>query len=394
MASSLGTPYKRNAIMETIKTQGVDIPRLGVGTFRMPDGESQPVVESATTLSFHHIDAAVIDKNATAVGAAIAALGVNRAKLFVAPDRGLISMDCVGCGSAAVIERPDLTAQGYRRFRRRVCGRQSNERSEGVLNRASLPSDIIAFVVFCRLRYRLALRDLSEIMLLRGFTVSHECIRQWEAKLLPVMGEVLRKRRHGTGRLSGESWYVDETYLKVQGSWCYLYRAIDRDGHLIDTMLGATRDMRAVQRFFHSARSVGGFVPDRVTTDGHNSYPRAIRSTLGRNIRHRTSVYLNNRLEQDHRGTKGRIRCMRGFKEDDAAGRFCREHDATFSAADPITTGPSQQPADAVAFSTTPELRSASCKLHDQFIESARCAANGARRDRTAVLEWTVEAGS
>jgi putative transposase len=113
----------------------------------------------------------------------------------------------------------------------------------------------------------------------------------------------------------------------VHGRWCYLYRAIDRDGNLIDTMLSATRDMRAAQRFFRSARSVAGFVPDRVTTDGYNSYPRAIRSTLGRNVRHRTSVYLNNRLEQDHRGIKGRIRCMRGFKEHDAADRFCREHD-------------------------------------------------------------------
>ena len=106
-----------------------------------------------------------------------------------------------------------------------------------------------------------------------------------------------------------------------------MYRTIDRDGNLIDTMLSATRDMRAAQKFFRSARSVAGFVPDRVTTDGHNSYPRAIRSTLGRNVRHRTSVYLNNRLEQDHRGIKGRIRCMRGFKEHDAADRFCREYD-------------------------------------------------------------------
>jgi transposase-like protein len=73
-------------------------------------------------------------------------------------------MNCVGCGWAAVTERPDLTAQGYRRFRCRACGTQFNERSDGVLNRASLPSDIIAFVVFCRLRYRLTLRDLSEIM--------------------------------------------------------------------------------------------------------------------------------------------------------------------------------------------------------------------------------------
>ena len=69
-------------------------------------------------------------------------------------------------------------------------------------------------------------------------------------------------------------------------------------------MLSPTRDMKAARRFFCSARSVAGFVPDRVTTDGHNSYPRAIRSTLGRNVRHRTNVYLYNRLEQDHRGIK------------------------------------------------------------------------------------------
>jgi transposase-like protein len=91
----------------------------------------------------------------------------------------LMVVNCVGCGWAAVTERSDLTPQGYHRFRCRDCGKQFNERSDGVLNRASLPSDIIAFVVFCRLRYRLTLRDLSEIMLLRGFTGRHECIRQW-----------------------------------------------------------------------------------------------------------------------------------------------------------------------------------------------------------------------
>ena len=139
------------------------------------------------------------------------------------------------------------------------------------------------------MRYRLTLRDLSEIMLLRGFTISHESIRRWEAKLLPVMGEGLRKRRYGIGRISGQSWYADETYLKVHGRWCHLYRATDRDGNLIDTMLSATRDMKAARRFFRSARSVVGFVPDRVTTDEHNSYPLAIRSTLGRTVRHRTS---------------------------------------------------------------------------------------------------------
>jgi transposase-like protein len=74
-------------------------------------------------------------------------------------------MNCVGCGSIAVTERPEVTARGYQRFRCRDCGRQFNERNGGVLNRTRLPSDIVVVVVFCRLRYRLTLRDLSEIVL-------------------------------------------------------------------------------------------------------------------------------------------------------------------------------------------------------------------------------------
>jgi DDE domain len=121
------------------------------------------------------------------------------------------------------------------RFRRH---KQFNESSHAALNRTCLASDTIAFVVFCRLCYRLTLRDPSEILLLRGFTVSHKTVREREAKQLPIMGDALRKGRHGTRRRSGRSWYVDETYLKVEERWCYLYRVIDRDGNLVDTMRG------------------------------------------------------------------------------------------------------------------------------------------------------------
>ena len=85
--------------------------------------------------------------------------------------------------------------------------------------------------------------------------------------------------------------------------------------------------MAAAQAFFRSARSATGMTPDRVTTDGHGSYPRAIRTTLGRRVVHRTSAYKNNGLEQDHRGVKGRIRCMRGFKSFASAERFCQTYD-------------------------------------------------------------------
>ena len=202
-------------------------------------------------------------------------------------------MDCVACGSAAVTERPDLTAQGYRRFRCRDCGKQYNERSGGLLNHTQYPSDVIALVVLWRLRYRLTLRDLAEMFLHRGIVFSHEAVREWEAKLAPILADELRRRRHGRGGARGRHWHVDETYLKVRGRWCYLYRAIDRDGNLDDTMLSEHRDMAAAQAFFCSAKAATGVTPERVTTDGHGSYPRAIRSTLGRQVVHRTSAYKN-----------------------------------------------------------------------------------------------------
>ena len=236
-------------------------------------------------------------------------------------------MRCIGCGSETVTERAERTAQGYRRFRCRSCGKQFNERTGTVLNRAQYPSDVIALVVLWRLRYRLTLQDLSEMFLQRGIVFSHETVREWEAKLTPVLSAELRRRRRGKGGAGRRSWHVDETYLKVRGRWCYLYRAIDRHGDLVDTMLSERRDMAAAKAFFRSAKSATGLVPDRVTTDGHGSYPRAIRSTLGRHVEHRTSAHENNRLEQDHRGVKGRIRCMRGFKEVGAAARFCRGYD-------------------------------------------------------------------
>ncbi|MGI4798921.1 MAG: hypothetical protein ACRYG8_33755 [Janthinobacterium lividum] len=86
-----------------------------------------------------------------------------------------------------------------------------------MLNRTCLTRNIIAFVMFCRLRYRLMLQDRSEIMALHGIEVSHEAVRDWEAKLLPMMSDPLRKHRHGTRPGSSASWFVDKTYLKVRG---------------------------------------------------------------------------------------------------------------------------------------------------------------------------------
>jgi putative transposase len=233
-------------------------------------------------------------------------------------------LNCIGCEGTAVSERHERTARGYRRFRCRECGKQFNERSGGILNRTQYPSDVIALVVFWRLRYKLSLRDLPEMFLLRGIEFSHETVREWEAKLTPALIDHLRRRRGGR---IGRSWYVDETYIKVHGRWCYLYRAIDRSGALVDVRLSEKRDMAAAKAFFRSAKAVTGVTPARVTTDGHDSYPRAIRTMLGDGVKHRTSQYLNNRIEQDHRGIKSRYGPMRGFGDTASADRFCRGHD-------------------------------------------------------------------
>ena len=92
--------------------------------------------------------------------------------------------------------------------------------------------------------------------------------------------------------------------IKVGGKWHYLYRAMGRDGNLVNCMLSTTRDMAAAKQFFQQATEVTGCTPERVTTDGHDAYPRAIRQVLGHKVEHRTNRYLNNRLEQDHRGVK------------------------------------------------------------------------------------------
>ncbi len=106
---------------------------------------------------------------------------------------------------------------------------------------------------------------------------------------------------------------MDETYLKVQGTWCDLSRAIDHDGNLVDARLSEKRDRDAATRFFRRAIELVGHTPNQVTTDGHASYPRAIRETIGSNILHRMNTYLNHRLEQDHRGIQQRYYPMRGL---------------------------------------------------------------------------------
>ena len=140
-------------------------------------------------------------------------------------------MACPHCLSKSVSKRKFRTSLGYRTFNCGDCNKRFNERSGTLFNDLQFPNDIVLQAVFWRLRYKLGFRDVAELLAQRGFVVSYETIRVWEFRFAPLVSENLRAKRRG---ITGQSWYLDETYIKVSGRWRYLYRAIDREGNLLD----------------------------------------------------------------------------------------------------------------------------------------------------------------
>jgi transposase-like protein len=128
-------------------------------------------------------------------------------------------MRCPYCQGDATHELDRRTAVGYRLFRCQPCRRTCNERAGTPFNHLQVPTDVVFLVVLWWLRYKLSLRDLAEMFLARGFVFSHETVRTWEALVALLLSEQLRARRRGK---AGSKWYADETYVKIQGIWCYL----------------------------------------------------------------------------------------------------------------------------------------------------------------------------
>jgi transposase-like protein len=142
-------------------------------------------------------------------------------------------------------------------------------------------------------------------------------VNRWVIKYSPQLEDEFHRRK----RRVWVSWRMDETYLKVKGVWVYLYRAVDKYGKTIDFLLTKQRDKKAARRFLNKAIGRHG-VPDKITIDGSDANAAAIKSyndDHGTSIDIRQIKYLNNIVEQDHRGVKRVTRPMLGFKAFDAA---------------------------------------------------------------------------
>lgn len=182
---------------------------------------------------------------------------------------------------------------------------------------AHFPSDIMLTCVRGYVAYPLSYRHVEELMEERGIPIDHATIQRWVVKYSPQLAEAFHRRK----RPVLGSWRMDETYIKVKGQWCYLYRAVDKTGQTIDFLLTEYRDTEAALRFLTQAIRRHG-VPETITIDGSEANEAAIKrynEAHGTAIEIRQVKYVNHVVEQDHRALKRVTRPMLGFKSFDAA---------------------------------------------------------------------------
>ena len=189
--------------------------------------------------------------------------------------------------------------------------------------------EIILCAVRWYLRYSLSLRDVEDLLIERSLGADHTTVWRWVQRYAPELEQRMRRHLKPTNK-----WRVDETYIRIKGRWCYLYRAIDSSGATIDFLLSALRDADAAKRLFCSAlKNPSHPQPRVINTDMAAIYSSAIPDlkkdgTLRRRCRHRPVQYLNNILEQDHRAIKRRVNAKQGFREFQAARRTIQGYEA------------------------------------------------------------------
>src|SRR5690349_12167690 len=183
------------------------------------------------------------------------------------------------------------------------------------------PAEIIGHAVWLYHLFSLSLRDVELILAERGVTVTYESIRQWCRRFGAEFARKLRRRRPKPG----DTWHLDEVFLKINGVLHYLWRAVDQHGVVLDILVQDRRNASAAKRFFKRLLAGLKYKPRKIVTDGLRSYGVAHRDLLPE-VQHRTSRYFNNRAENSHRPTRRRERQMQRFKSPRQAQHFLSSH--------------------------------------------------------------------
>ena len=183
------------------------------------------------------------------------------------------------------------------------------------------PAEVIRHAVWLHHVFSLSLRDVELILAERGILVTHESIRRWALKFGADFAGKLRKRRPRPG----ETWHMDEVFLRINGKLHYLWRAVDEHGVVLDILVQPRRNASAAKRFFKRLLKGLRYKPKRLVTDGLRSYGVAHREVMPE-VRHRVSRYLNDRAENSHWPTRRRERQMQRFKSPEQAQRFLSAH--------------------------------------------------------------------
>ncbi len=162
------------------------------------------------------------------------------------------------------------------------------------------------------LAYSLSYRNIEEIMKERGFEVDHSTINRWVVHYAPQLEHAFHQKK----KSPSDRWRLDESYIKVKGSWVYYYRAVDKQGNTIDFLLTKRRDKKAALRFLNKAIERNGKLGlINIDKSGANKASiKAFNKANNRRIEIRQCKYLNNIVEQDHRNIKRITNAMLGFK--------------------------------------------------------------------------------
>ena len=195
-----------------------------------------------------------------------------------------------------------------------------------IYKRQRFPPDIISYAVWLYHRFNLSHRDIEELLAERRISVSHQSIRLWCIKFGPVFARRLRRKHRGFG----DTFYVDEGFVKIRGKQHYLWRAVNQDGDGVDVFLQDRRAGRAAKRFFRRLIRRHAGEPRKIVTDQLGSYRVAHRAWAADSYPV-TDRYANNRAEQSHEATRFRERGIRRFKSTVQAHRFLGVHSAVYN---------------------------------------------------------------